>query len=269
MDWSGSSVGIAVVVVAVVLGAVALAFKRAHARLLQIGIEQAAIAIEKAISVLNDPAPHDFAILSDHRYDDDVAGGESTRAFVDDKTAALQALGFRVLGDIEDRTVSAAQGLPAILRAFVSDDGTVLAAVFTRPGPVGTDGEAGPLVKIVEFSSARGDDRFIETVAGSDAPMLDVGPQIDVKRLPESTSPEDLLREHLQRRGDGCDRVADLDGAIQQAHRRQAVVAAARASIPGGITRAELNMLNAGTDDSIVSAVYEVLQRRAKERSSA
>ena len=231
--WPPSTLLLAVLAVAIVIGAVVFAVRRAHARLLRIGIEQAAIGIEKAIAVVRDPAPHDFAVLSDHRYEGEAG------AFVDDKTQALLALGFRVLGDIEDRTVSAAVGVPAIIRAFVHDDSAIIGIVFVRPGAQTQSGEPGPLVKMVEFSNEHPDERFTETIAGDETPILDAGPRISVLRLPPTTSPQALLEAHLGRRGVDCVRVGDLDGAIQQAHRGGCPPGHPRRHHPGGAQHAQ------------------------------
>jgi hypothetical protein len=252
---------VAVLLLAAVLSAVAVGLKRAHRRLMQIAIEQAAIGIEKAIAVVSDPQPHDFVVVTDPPYDDE------TRAFVEAQSQALQALSFRLLGDIEDRTVSAL-GTPAIMRAFVHADGTVLASAFVRPGATGPDGIPGPIVKVLEFSSENTDESFTETIASDETPMLDMGPRIDMLRLPAGTSAEVLFQKHLARRKDAGVGVSDLDAAIQQAHRRQALVAAARKDIPGGITRAELSVLNVGNDERLLTQVYDELQRRAAARGT-
>lgn len=256
-----------VLVVAVGLGVVGLLLRRARERLLQVGIEQAADQIERVLAVLNDPAPHDLAVISAE------AWAKDRLAAVEARLGDATALGFMPLGDVEDRTVSRATGTASIMRGFVHDDGVTMLSAMARPreGPTrGSPGDA-PVVAL-ECGSELSDDRFVETIA-TDAPLLDPGPRVLLERLPASTPLSTLLERHRARVAQAAGGevralpVGDIDAAIQRAHRRLAVTAAARAALPGGISREELGRLAVDTDATIVDRVHAALIRRQQQRA--
>jgi hypothetical protein len=249
-----------VFVVAVGLGVVGLLLRRARERLLQIGIEQAADQIERVLAVLNDPAPHDLAVISAD------AWAKDRLAAVEARLGDATALGFMPLGDVEDRSVSRATGTPSMMRGLVHGDGVTMLSAVARPD------HTGALIVALECSSELSDDRFIETIA-TDAPLLDPGPQVLLEKLPSSTSLLDLLERHRTRvageavGGVQALPVGDVDAAIQRAHRRLVVTATARAGLPGGISRDELLRLATDTDDGVVDRVHAELIRRQRTRS--
>ena len=255
-DFSGI---VWVIVVVAGLGVLWLLLRRARDRLLEIGIGQAADQIERVLAVLNDPAPHDIAVIS--------AGGwvPERLALVEQRLTDAGALGFTLLGDVEDRTVSRATGTASMMRGLVHQDGITMLSVLARPDHHGT------LVVAIECGSELSDGRFVETIA-TDAPLLDPGPSVLLEQLSASTSLPTLLEHHRARIASDATGtsqplpVGDIDAAIQRAHRRLAVTAAARAALPGGISRAELERLAVDTDAAIVARVHAELIRRQRAR---
>jgi hypothetical protein len=255
-----------VLVVAVGLGVVGLLLRRARDGLLRIGIEQTAEKLERVLAVLNDPAPHDLAVVSPD------AWTKEHLAAIEARLGDARALGFRLLGDIEDRTVSRAVGTAATVRDFVHDDGITMLSAMVRPREEAAHGSAAlaPAVAL-ECGSELSDERFVETIA-TDAPLLDPGPRVLVERLPASTPLSALLERHRARVAQvvGGDvralPVGDIDAAIQRAHRRLAVTAAARAALPGGISREELGRLAVDTDATVVDRLHAALIRRQQQR---
>lgn len=252
-----------VLVVAVGLGLVVLLLRRARDRLLQIGVEQAADQIERVLAVLNDPAPHDLAVLSPD------AWAKDRLAAIEQRLVDAAALGFTPLGDVEDRTVSRATGTASMMRGLVHADAVTMLTAVARPD------HRGVLVVAIECGSELSDGRFIETIA-TDAPLLDPGPRVLLLQLPASTSLPALLERHRGRvaaetadGGVSALPVGDVDAAIQRAHRRLAVTAAARAALPGGIGREELQRLAVDTDAATVDRVHAELIRRQRTRTGS
>jgi hypothetical protein len=249
-----------VLVVAAGLGLVGLLLRRARERLLQIGVEQATDQIERALAVLNDPAPHDLAVITPETW------AKDRLALVEGRLAPAAGLGFVPLGDVEDRTVSRATGTASMMRGLVHSDGVTMLTAMARPDHSGT------LLVALECGSELSDGRFIETIA-TDAPLLDPGPHVRLERLPSSTTLPDLLERHrarVAREAVGDVRalpVGDVDAAIQRAHRRLAVTATARAALPGGISRDELLRLAVDTEADVVDRIHAELIRRQRARA--
>lgn len=249
-----------VLVVAGGLALVWLLLRRARDRLLDIGIGQAADQIERVLAVLNDPAPHELAVISPG------AWAADRLALVEQRLADADAAGFVPFGDVEDRTVSRATGTASMMRGMVHTDGVTMLSALARPDHSGT------LIVAVECGSELSNGRFVETIA-TDAPLLDPGPSVSLEQLPGSTTLQALCERHRGRVAEAAVGdvralpIGDIDAAIQRAHRRLAVTAAARAALPGGISRTELARLAVDTDPAIVDRIHAELIRRQRAQT--
>jgi len=245
--------------VAGVLLLIGLGLRRLQDRLLAIGVSQAADSIEGVLRLLNDPSPHDLAVVNEDAWPPEA------RALLAGPLEEATTLGFSVLGDVEDRSVSRATHARALMRGLVHADGVTMLTLIARPGPDGV------LMTAFECGTELSAGRFIETVA-TDSPLLGAGPDVLVEQLPGKTTVAGAFDRHRVRVaslvGDASRPVpvGDIDAAIQRAHRRLALTAAGRATIPGGITRDELARLGTDSEPQIVDRVYAELQRRHRER---
>jgi hypothetical protein len=258
MSWIVWSI-VAVVVIVVVWRL----WRRVQARFIELGVVQIADRIEAVLALVNDPAPHDLAVISPDHW----PAPQLMR--VNERLAAAADVGFVHLGDIEDRTVVKATGAWATMRALVQRDGRTTLTAVARPNPAGT------LITSIECGSELSDGRFVETIA-TDEPLLQPGPFVVLTKVPASTSVADLRARHedvvREAVGEGgvvsVLPIADIDGLIQRGHRRLASTAAARAKLPGGISRDELASLAPGVDPELVDRLHAELIRRHEARAT-
>jgi hypothetical protein len=258
---------IVVVAVVVVVVGVRRLWRRVRARLIDLGVMQLADRIEAVLTLVNDPAPHDLAVITPDHWP------APQRELVEARLAAAADVGFLPLGDIEDRTVVKATGAWATMRALVHTDGRTTLTAVARPNPTGT------LIASIECGSELSDGRFVETIA-TDEPVLNPGPSVILTRVPASTSVAELCAKHdvMVREALGAGvveggvvsvlSVDDIDGLIQRGHRRLASTAAARAAVPGGISRDELTSLAPGVDPGLLDRLHQELIRRQEARSA-
>ena len=149
------------------------------------------------------------------------------------------------------------------MRGLLGDDGAIVCVAWGRPGQGNV-----PPVHVIELGSELQDGRFVETIAAPEMPTFDVGPAILLERLPSSTTFAALLERHRARLLElgPTTTVSDVDGAIQGSHRRVALAAAHRRTIPALVTREELQRM-AGAEPAIVDQVYaELLKRQGRRR---
>lgn len=255
-DFSGVLVVLGVAGVLLLIG---LGLKHLQQRLLAIGIGQAADTIEGVLRLINDPSPHDLAVVHQDAWPPEA------RALLEAPLTDAASLGFAVLGDVEDRTVSRTTGTRALMRGLVHEDGVTMLTTIARPGPDGA------LKVALECGTELSSGRFVETIV-ADTPLLGAGPDVLIEQLPVSTTVTTLFHQHQGRVASLLDDssrpvpVGDIDAAIQRAHRRLAVTAAARAAIPGGITRDELERLGTDSEPKIVDRIWAELRRRHASR---
>jgi hypothetical protein len=251
-----------IVVVVLVIGVIVRRlWRRVKERLVDLGLVQIADRIEAVLAVLNDPAPHDLAVVSPERWP------APQRTLVEQRLVDAAAAGFSPLGDVEDRTVAKATGAWSTMRALVHADGCTTLTAVARPN------QAGALIAAIECGSELSDGRFIETIA-TDEPLLDAGPMVVLTKLPASTSVPMVAARHaevVQQLREGAASVVavpvnDIDGLIQRAHRRLMATAAARAAVPGGISRAELASLAHGVEPALIDRLHQELIRREQAR---
>jgi len=254
-DFSGVAVVLVMAGALLLVGGLARAL---HQRLLQMGIDQATDTIERLLGLLADPAPHDLTLVDEGRHPPDARG------FIDGVTSAARAAGFTLLGDLEDRTLGKAMPeARTAMRGLLGDDGAIVCVAWGRPGQGNV-----PPVHVIELGSELQDGRFVETIAAPEMPTFDVGPAILLERLPSSTTFAALLERHRARLLElgPTTTVSDVDGAIQGSHRRVALAAAHRRTIPALVTREELQRM-AGAEPAIVDQVYaELLKRQGRRR---
>ncbi len=200
-----------------------------------------------------------------------------------DRTAErLATRGFRLLCDLEDKTLTEVPGtvLSAIMvRVLVSRDGAVVSALYhphirsvwlrillwvlrKLPGKV-TD-------MVTEFT----DGSFVATSNAMGAAAIENGPMIVSEFLPPSTEPlavrqrhEERVAEHLAARaGISVRTVRDYDDALASQHRMNALKAAYRGEV-GMISREELDRLATGSGRAIVPAVHAEIVRQSERRA--
>lgn len=229
-------------------------YRRLKAKVLDVGIAQAALEVERQIAIVADPALHDYAIV------DETAHHADAIAFVAEQTAAAAALGFRRVGDLEDRTLTAAHPEARTpLRMLLADDGVVV-GVGVRPAQP----EMAAL-PVIEVSAELQDGRFLTWVIMRDVPQLDTAPEIERIRLDEGTALADAVEQLRTRIRAGTTSPvvvpADIDALIQRAHRHHSLEAQARAHLPAGVTRDELARLSKAPPD-IVDRVFSILVAR-------
>lgn len=144
-----------------------------------------------------------------HRYvaADPAAFGHLDLAWYDRVTRRFEGYGFRHLGDLENKTITDAPGTvlrPTFLRAMVSRDGTVTAALYDpRIGGVGLRLLLWCLGKsprpVVDCETECTDGSFVGTSNAMGASAIHLPSLIDVAWLPTRTSPEDVYAAHTAR----------------------------------------------------------------------
>jgi hypothetical protein len=199
-----------------------------------------------------------------------------------DRTAALLAgRGFRLLSDMEDRTITEAPHsvMSAILiRSLISRDGTVLAALYhphlrsmflrvvlwvLRKLPA----------NVTDMETECSDGSFVVTSNAASAAMIDDPPLIAAEYLPAGTAPLDVyarhtqrLAEHLAARPGVHARVIDsTEKMVASQNRMNAIKAAYRGEL-GAISREELERLSLfgkGFAGQVHDAISLEQQRRA------
>lgn len=178
--------------------------------------------------------------------------------FYDSGRDFLRGEGFSFLCDVQDRTLEQAPGnilRPIFLRALVSAEGTISAAIYhARIKPLWLRlllfvmGKS--RMKVVEFETEFVDGSYVCTSNAMSASMIKLPPSIDVLYLPARTSPERVLVLHRQRVRDRQNRfpgirpltIGSFQDLIASQNRMNALKAAFRGEI-GGITREELERL--------------------------
>jgi len=170
-------------------------------------------------------------------------------------TAALEALGFRRLGDVEDVTSNASGiALPTLIRTLVSGDGKTVAGIYwvTVPGPLGF------LLRLMRYIPARVVDletpldngHFILT-SNAQAGGLDSPPEIHNEFMPRDTEPHDLWARHrarlveLERREPPIRGLptADLAESVRHQVQIDEIKARFRRDRPGLLSTSELKRL--------------------------
>lgn len=200
-----------------------------------------------------------------------------------DRTAsAFERLGFRRFGDIEDKTITDAPNTvlrPTFMRALVSHDGTVTAALYDpRIRGIGLRVLLWVLRKlpgkVVDFETECSDGSFVATSNASAAAAITLPPVFNVAWLPASTEPQTVyaihtarLAEHLQARPGVTAVIIDsMEAMMQSQDRQNALKAAFRGEIPG-LTPSELEALSLfGTGH--LPAVQAELEAEHRRRAS-
>ncbi len=261
------SSGQLIAIVAVFMGLMALraAFGAVKARLLAVGIEQAADKLAVVFGRLADPAPHDVVI---YQRDDSRHDARFHEQLVALTTEAEQA-GFVVVGEFEDRTFKMllADEAPSIARLFLSAQHDMTLALFGSSHGV-------DMLKTLETevrSSDGEDSRFINTCAWpKGVPRFAESPSVVIQQRHEAVPLGELVTAHrafveAQRGEHQIVRSGDVDALIQHYHRRTALTAAYRQTLPALTTREELLQLGGAQDAATINAVYDHLVELTKK----
>jgi hypothetical protein len=195
------------------------------------------------------------------------------RGWYDAAERELQSMGFNRLGEVVNATIEKAANVRAIIRRFLSADGTTMAAIyqFVRPGPAGKPGVD---LRIVDLESERADASFLTTSNAESAAAATMPPQIVSAKHPANTPVADLVELHrtAQRKvladqpgvGFVVIRTAEEYQAAQD--RQQAIKAAFRAGInyvdPAEVRRiAEQKMPDDPAAVAVVTAAFDIGRR--------
>jgi hypothetical protein len=119
--------------------------------------------------------------------------------FYDETQAAIESLGFRLLGDRENLTLTRAfPKLRTFVRAMVSADGTISSYHYHLQSitPKRTLN-----IQTIELGSELNDGTFLTTTNTLESAPGATNPGIDCKRHPAATPPHELLRDHRERLG--------------------------------------------------------------------
>ena len=199
-----------------------------------------------------------------------------------DKTAALlTSRGFKLLADVEDKTITETPGtvLSAIpVRTLISRDCTVTAALYhphikklwlrlllwllrKTPG------------KVTDMETECSDGSFVATSNAAAAAAMENPPLIVTEYLPATTSPAEVHARHVARvaahlkgrPGVSARVIHTHEEMIASQNRMNALKAAYRGEI-GGITKAELDRL-ATLGKGLTSDVHAEIQRERMKRA--
>jgi len=118
------------------------------------------------------------------------------RAFYEQATAALEALGFVRQGDYVNLTLRRAMpNTHAVIRALIGDEGRVICAVYHALHKAGTRRVDS---RVVEFETELSSGEFITTSNSALAGKTSEFIGISRRHLPVATSPAELLAAHRQ-----------------------------------------------------------------------
>ncbi|MBD3239020.1 MAG: hypothetical protein GF331_00435 [Chitinivibrionales bacterium] len=194
-------------------------------------------------------------------------------AFYDSVQAELEKHGFRVVGDVEDATVSAAlPGGRTFMRFMIAADSVTTACFYDAlppPDMLANLPNAWDMnFRILDLSTETEDERFVGTSTMTPGPFA-TPPAIDITHMPCSTRIEDAVRFQKNKVARYCARkrtvprrVASLDDALASYQRAVAVAHAhwqARNFCP---TTAELMALDNDYPPSFMSKLARELARR-------
>lgn len=198
------------------------------------------------------------------------------------RTASLlSAHGFKLLADLEDRTITNAPGTvlsPVLVRVLLSRDGTVTAALYhphirrfwmrallwllrKLPG------------RVTDMETECSDGSFVATSNASMAAALADAPMINAEYLPARTAPVEVYARHTQRLAEHLaarpgvtpNVLRTHDDVLASQNRMNALKAAYRGEL-GMVTREELerlSMVGRQTAHDVHDAIVREQQRRA------
>jgi len=192
---------------------------------------------------------------------------------------ALEALGFRRLGDVEDVTSSASGiALPTLIRTMVSGDGKTVAGIcwVKVPGPVGL------LLRLMGYNPAWSVDletpldngHFLLT-SNAQVGALDWPPEIHSEFMPRDTEPRDLWARHgarlveLERREPPVRGLVtvDLAESIRYQHQIEEIKARFRRKRPGLVSAQEMERLAGPGQKGAARALHAEMLRRQRAGS--
>ena len=191
-------------------------------------------------------------------------------------TAALEALGFRRLGDLEDVTSNASGiALPTLIRTMVSGDGKTVAGIYwvTMPGPLGL------LLRLMRYIPARVVDletpldngHFLLT-SNAQAGGLDSPPEIHNEFMSRDTEPHDLWARHrarlveIERREPPVRGLAtaDLAESLRYQNEIEEIKARFRRKRPGLVTAQEMERLAGPGQKGAARALHAEIVRQQR-----
>ena len=202
-------------------------------------------------------------------------------AYYEKATRLLTARGFRVLADVEDTTITATPGavlMPVMVRALLSKDGTVMAALY-HP-------RIKPLLlrfvrwvmrkspgKVVNMETECSDGSFVITSNAASATAIALPALIAAEYLPITARVHDVHQRHTERVAAHLRQRAGIttrsfrthDELIGSQNRMNAIKAAVRGEI-GGITKEELDQL-AIFGTSMTADVHAAIRREQMKRA--
>jgi hypothetical protein len=238
-------------------------------------IEHAAQKILAVIEATYAPS-HDYVRVnaSDFRHLD--------LAFYERTTRVLGIEGFRLLADVEDRTISATPGTVLdriMVRSMLSRDGTVMASMYhPRLKSFGIRALLWLLRKlprpVVDMETECSDGSFVLTTNASSAALMGLPSLLSTEYHPFGTSVLRVMRRHTERvaehlharPGVTAKSVGTFEELVASQNRMNAIKAAYRGEV-GGVTREELEQLSVfGT--GLARDVHGAIQAEQMRRAS-
>lgn len=200
--------------------------------------------------------------------------------FYDRTAERLAGHGFRVLGDVEDTTLTNAPDtvlMPALIRSLTSRDGTVMATLYhARLKTFGMRLLLWLLRKlpgtIVDMETEFSDGSFVVTSSAASAAAMELPTLIDAEYLPKRTSAVDVYTRHSERvaahltsrPGVTARAISSHGELVASQNRMNAIKAAFRGEIEG-ITREELERLTI-LSRRLADDVYAAVRREQQIR---
>lgn len=198
-------------------------------------------------------ATHDYQLVSASAFK------HLDLAFYERTTALFVKQGFRVLADVEDKTITNTPGtvlMPVMVRALISKDGTVMCSLY-HP-------RIGPLIprlllwvlrklpgKVVDMETEFSDGSFVATSNATGAAAMELPALISAEYLPMNTTPfavqqrhTQRVTEHLAQRPGVTARVITTHTELLASQNRMNALKAAHRGEIGGVTRDELDKLS-------------------------
>lgn len=194
----------------------------------------------------------------------------------------LNAKGFRLVADVEDRTITRAPRgvlMPVMLRTMVSRDGTIMAALY-HPRLKSLWMRVLLLVlrkapgRVIDLETECSDGTFVVTSNASQAAAFSMPGMIDARFLDQQASVHEVHQAHVSRvaahlasrPGIVARHIGTHEQLVASQNRMNALKAAWRGEI-GGITREELSQLATLGGASLVPDVHAAIVAEQARRA--
>jgi hypothetical protein len=236
--------------------------------------EQAAHAILATIEATYQPT-HNYVTVSPKSF------GHLDLAFYERTARLLGSNGFRIVGDVENTTITNAPNsvlMPVMLRMMLSRDGTIMTGLYhprirrlglrllllvlgKRPG------------KVVDMGTEFSDGSFVETTNAATAAAFALPALISAEFMATSVTALGVFHRHtarvaahlLERPGVKARVMASQADLLASQNRMHAIKAAFRGEI-GGVTREELEALSL-FGKGVAAQVHDAVVREQVKRA--